>query len=92
MPLDINYSVCIGLLCGEHQFVVTLSIHDNLQFHKHIRFMYLNVSFLPIDRLAMHEESSSRRKVDDDVREGAVPAYLLDRDNTTRAKVCFSCH
>lgn len=36
----------------------------------------------------MHEESSSRRKVDDDVQEGAVPAYLLDRDETTRAKVC----
>jgi len=37
--------------------------------------------------LAMHEESSNRRKVDDDVQEGAVPAYLLDRDATTRAKV-----
>ncbi|CAA2969403.1 ribosome biogenesis NSA2 homolog [Olea europaea subsp. europaea] len=37
--------------------------------------------------LAMHEESSTRRKVDDDVQEGAVPAYLLDRDATTRAKV-----
>ncbi|BBH02173.1 Ribosomal protein S8e family protein, partial [Prunus dulcis] len=37
--------------------------------------------------LAMHEESSTRRKVDDDVHEGAVPAYLLDRDNTTRAKI-----
>ncbi|MFS7974698.1 putative ribosomal protein S8e/ribosomal biogenesis NSA2 [Helianthus anomalus] len=37
--------------------------------------------------LAMHEESSSRRKVDDDVNDGAVPAYLLDRDATTRAKV-----
>lgn len=41
-----------------------------------------------VNRLAMHEESSSRRKVDDDVHEGAVPAYLLDRDATTRAKVC----
>ncbi|KAK9928467.1 hypothetical protein M0R45_025600 [Rubus argutus] len=36
--------------------------------------------------LAMHEESSTRHKVDDDVHEGAVPTYLLDRDNTTRAK------
>lgn len=35
----------------------------------------------------MHEESSSRRKVDDEVHEGAIPAYLLDRENTTRAKV-----
>jgi len=37
----------------------------------------------------MHEESSSRRKVDDDVHDGAVPAYLLDREQTTRAKVCL---
>lgn len=40
----------------------------------------------------MHEESSTRRKVDDEVHDGAVPAYLLDRDQTTRAKVRFSCH
>uniref|UniRef100_A0A7N0V4B8 Ribosome biogenesis protein NSA2 homolog n=1 Tax=Kalanchoe fedtschenkoi TaxID=63787 RepID=A0A7N0V4B8_KALFE len=37
--------------------------------------------------LAMHEESTSRRKVDDNVEDGAVPAYLLDRENTTRAKI-----
>ncbi|KAF2539350.1 hypothetical protein F2Q68_00023205 [Brassica cretica] len=37
--------------------------------------------------LKMHEESTSRRKADEDVQEGAVPAYLLDRENTTRAKV-----
>lgn len=37
----------------------------------------------------MHEESSSRRKADENVQEGAVPAYLLDRENTTRAKVSF---
>ncbi|XP_022748148.1 ribosome biogenesis protein NSA2 homolog [Durio zibethinus] len=35
----------------------------------------------------MHEESSTRRKVDDKVQDGAIPAYLLDRENTTRAKV-----
>ncbi|KAK9065932.1 hypothetical protein SSX86_015334 [Deinandra increscens subsp. villosa] len=38
--------------------------------------------------LAMDEESSSRRKVDDDVHDGVVPAYLLDRDATTRANIC----
>ncbi|PRQ19376.1 putative ribosomal protein S8e/ribosomal biogenesis NSA2 [Rosa chinensis] len=39
-------------------------------------------------QLAMHEESSTRHKVDDDdVHEGAVPTLMLDRDNTTRAKV-----
>lgn len=37
--------------------------------------------------LAMHDESTSRRKVDDKVQDGAIPAYLLDRDVTTRAKV-----
>ncbi|KAK7843713.1 ribosome biogenesis protein nsa2 like protein, partial [Quercus suber] len=37
--------------------------------------------------LAMHEESSTRHKVDDDVPKGAVLTYLLDRENTTRAKV-----
>ncbi|CAN6836737.1 unnamed protein product [Brassica oleracea] len=35
-------------------------------------------------RLKMHEESSSRSKTDEDVMEGAVPAYLLDRENTSR--------
>lgn len=44
-----------------------------------------------VNRLAMHEESTSRRKVDDEVQEGAVPAYLLDRENTTRAKVSCWC-
>uniref|UniRef100_A0A1S3Y7S7 Ribosome biogenesis protein NSA2 homolog n=1 Tax=Nicotiana tabacum TaxID=4097 RepID=A0A1S3Y7S7_TOBAC len=38
-------------------------------------------------QLAMHEESSSRRKVDDDVHDGAIPAYLMDRETTTRAKI-----
>ena len=35
----------------------------------------------------MHDESTSRQKVDDDVQEGALPPYLLDRDQTQRAKV-----
>lgn len=34
----------------------------------------------------MHDESTSRQKVDD-VQEGALPPYLLDRDQTQRAKV-----
>uniref|UniRef100_M1CU86 Ribosome biogenesis protein NSA2 homolog n=1 Tax=Solanum tuberosum TaxID=4113 RepID=M1CU86_SOLTU len=37
--------------------------------------------------LAMHDESSSRCKVDDDVHEGVVPAYLMDRETTTRDKI-----
>jgi ribosome biogenesis protein NSA2 len=34
----------------------------------------------------MHDESTLRNKVED-VEEGAVPPYLLDRDQTQRAKV-----
>jgi ribosome biogenesis protein NSA2 len=34
----------------------------------------------------MHDESTTRSKVED-VQEGAVPPYLLDRDQTQRAKV-----
>ncbi|PWZ12884.1 Ribosome biogenesis protein NSA2, partial [Zea mays] len=37
--------------------------------------------------LKMHDESNKRQKVDDDVQEGALPPYLLDRDQTQRAKV-----
>jgi len=37
--------------------------------------------------LKMHDESTSRQKADDDVQEGALPSYLLDRDPTQRAKV-----
>lgn len=49
----------------------------------------MRIIFNHANRLAMHEESTSRRKVDDDVHDGAVPAYLLDRENTTRAKVKY---
>ncbi|GKC29634.1 ribosome biogenesis protein NSA2, partial [Tanacetum coccineum] len=37
--------------------------------------------------LSMHEESSKRRKVDEDVQDGVVAAYLHDRDATTRENV-----
>jgi ribosome biogenesis protein NSA2 len=48
------------------------------------------IPLLSVNSLAMHEESTARRKADDNVQEGAVPAYLLDRENTARAKVCHS--
>ena len=35
----------------------------------------------------MHEERKTRQKTTDDVPEGAVPAYLLDREGQSRAKV-----
>ncbi|KAI3946286.1 hypothetical protein MKW92_026886, partial [Papaver armeniacum] len=37
--------------------------------------------------IAMHEESNKRHKTDDEVNDGALPPYLLDRETTTRAKV-----
>lgn len=38
-------------------------------------------------RLKMHEEKKTKTKNDDKVPEGAVPAYLLDREGQSRAKV-----
>lgn len=35
----------------------------------------------------MHGERDNKHKAEDAVPEGAVPAYLLDREATTRAKV-----
>ncbi|RZC75014.1 hypothetical protein C5167_050492 [Papaver somniferum] len=37
--------------------------------------------------IVMHEESNKRRKIDDEVNDGALPPYLLDRETTTRAKI-----
>jgi len=37
--------------------------------------------------IAMHEERNNKHKESDLVKEGAVPAYLLDRQNVSRAKV-----
>ncbi len=35
----------------------------------------------------MHEQRKSKKKDDDKTPEGAVPAYLLDREGQSRAKV-----
>ena len=37
--------------------------------------------------IKMHEERKTKQKTNDNVPEGAVPAYLLDREGQTRAKV-----
>lgn len=37
--------------------------------------------------LAMHQEGSNKHAADDKPTEGAVPSYLLDRENVTRAKI-----
>lgn len=36
--------------------------------------------------IAMHEEKTGRKKVED-VQEGAIPAYLMEREKTQRAKI-----
>lgn len=35
----------------------------------------------------MHEQRKTKQKSDDKTPEGAVPAYLLDREGQSRAKV-----
>mmetsp|Transcript_3401 Transcript_3401/g.4279 ORF Transcript_3401/g.4279 Transcript_3401/m.4279 type:complete len:261 (+) Transcript_3401:103-885(+) len=37
--------------------------------------------------IAMHDERKNKHAKEDDVEKGAIPAYLLDREQTTRAKV-----
>jgi ribosome biogenesis protein NSA2 len=37
--------------------------------------------------LKLHEEKQTKKKSDDKVQEGAVPAYLMDREKENRAKV-----
>ena len=38
-------------------------------------------------RLKMHEERQTKTRDSENVPEGAVPAYLLDREGQSRAKV-----
>merc|ERR1719150_1314163 len=37
--------------------------------------------------IKMHQEKTSEHKSNEPVKEGAVPAYLLDREGVSRAKV-----
>jgi ribosome biogenesis protein NSA2 len=37
--------------------------------------------------LKIHEEKQTKQKSNEKVQEGAVPAYLLDREKQNRAKV-----
>ena len=61
---------------------------NNQTLNHNWRFTVL-VGWFPLFgyRLAMHGERNNRHKADDNVAEGAVPAYLLDREATARAKV-----
>ena len=72
-----------ALGCQHCLVTFTYSLHEASSYCQLCMWIIL----YHVNRLAMHEESTSRRKVDDDVHDGAVPAYLLDRENTTRAKV-----
>ncbi len=42
---------------------------------------------LSVFSIKMHEQRKSKKKDDDKTPEGAVPAYLLDREGQSRAKV-----
>jgi len=44
-------------------------------------------AFKYLCRIKMHEERKTKKKNNEEVPEGAVPAYLLDREGQTRAKV-----
>lgn len=46
---------------------------------------WVNVCFF--FRLKMHEERKTKTRDNEKVPEGAVPAYLLDREGQSRAKV-----
>jgi ribosome biogenesis protein NSA2 len=39
----------------------------------------------------MHEERNNKHENDDAVPAGAIPAYLMDRQGVSRAKVLYSC-
>ena len=41
----------------------------------------------PLCSIKMHEQRKTKQKNDDKTPEGAVPAYLLDREGQSRAKV-----
>lgn len=46
--------------------------------------------------IKMHEERNAKQKDDEAVPSGAIPAYLMDREGETNAKVtnlcfCFGC-
>lgn len=46
-----------------------------------------NNSDLCLCSIKMHEQRKTKQKNDDKTPEGAVPAYLLDREGQSRAKV-----
>lgn len=70
-----------------------LVVPRTLRFHSsHIQtltYHHLPPGPSPITtRLAMHQEKASKRAAKEDKAEaGAVPAYLIDRENVNRAKV-----
>lgn len=80
-------------MCSYHDFLLICVKSAPYLFFFHL----IVTSGLPLNifepilvnvyRLAMHSERTNRHKADDQVEDGAVPAYLLDRDQTARAKV-----
>lgn len=49
--------------------------------------MYTYNHFWCLYSIKMHEQRNTKQKNDDKAPQGAVPAYLLDREGQSRAKV-----
>ncbi|KAK9142737.1 hypothetical protein Syun_012137 [Stephania yunnanensis] len=79
--LDMCIAFFQHLLCArmDDAFYQAFSMCTSVDIKSILTILFFN-------RTAMHEESSTRREVDYEVHEGVVPAYLLDRESTTRAK------
>lgn len=56
-------------------------------FMKHIHEKWSHYSHLYLYSIKMHEQRKTKQKDDDKTPQGAVPAYLLDREGQSRAKV-----
>lgn len=55
----------------------------------YLLYLFYSISHCRINlfRIRMHEEKNSKNNEGDIVKEGAIPAYLLDRQEQSRSKV-----
>lgn len=67
----------------ERDLITSIVIYRAKMYHKQRHAEKVQMK----KTLKMHEERNTKAKSEDNVPEGAVPAYLLDRETQTRAKV-----